>query len=62
MNTKKKSAKVSTTICPRITDVYALYPWCDVILTDYRGNWYAFEDAKDALSSMNWNRSLRFVY
>ena len=62
MNAKKKSAKVPTTICPLITDVYGLYPWCEVVLTDYRGNWYAYEDAKDALSAMNWNRSLRFVY
>lgn len=62
MKNKFKFAKIPTEICPRVTDVLALCPWCSVVLTDYRGNWFAYEDAKDALSSMNFNRFLRFVY
>lgn len=62
MKKKNKFVKISTSICPRVTDVMELYPWHNVILLDNSGIWFVFEDTNDALDAMASSRSLHLIY
>lgn len=62
MKAKNKTVKISTAICPRVTDVMQLYPWHNVILLDNSGMWFVFEDTNDALDAMSANRTLHLIY
>lgn len=62
MKAKNRTVKISTSICPRVTDVMELYPWHQVILLHNSGIWFVFEDTNDALDALSSNRNLHLIY